>query len=71
MKRSTKRWLGAIVVLAIVAGLAYANFAYRKKTGKEVTVEAVQARDLTAIVSASGKSRPSGPSTSVPTTWVA
>ena len=55
MKRSTKRWLGAIVVLAIVAGLAYANFAYRKKTGKEVTVEAVQARDLTAIVSASGK----------------
>ena len=55
MKRSTKRWLGAIVVLAVVAGLAYANFAYRKKTGKEVTVEAVQARDLTAIVSASGK----------------
>ena len=42
MKRSTKRWLGAIVVLAIVAGLAYANFAYRKKTGKEVTVEAVK-----------------------------
>ncbi len=55
MKRSTKRWLGAIVVLAIAAGLAYANFAYRKKTGKEVTVEVVQARDLTAVVSASGK----------------
>jgi HlyD family secretion protein len=55
MKRSTKRWLGAIVVLAIAAGMAYANFAYRKKTGKEVTVEAVQARDLTAVVSASGK----------------
>jgi HlyD family secretion protein len=55
MKRSTKRWLGAAVVLAIVAGLAYANFAFRKKTGKEVTVEAVQGRDLTAIVSASGK----------------
>jgi HlyD family secretion protein len=55
MKRSTKRWLGAAVVLAIVAGLAYANFAFRKQTGKEVTVEAVQARDLTAVVSASGK----------------
>jgi HlyD family secretion protein len=55
MKRSTKRWLGAIVVLLVVGGLAYANFAFRKVTGKEVTVEAVQARDLTAIVSASGK----------------
>jgi HlyD family secretion protein len=55
MKRSTKRWLGAVVVLAIAGGLAYANFAFRKETGKEVTVEAVQTRDLTAIVSASGK----------------
>lgn len=42
-------------MLAIVAGLAYANFAFRKKTGKEVTVEAIQARDLTSIVTASGK----------------
>lgn len=55
MKRATKRWLGAAVVLAIVAGLAYANFKFRKKTGKEVTVEAIQARDLTSIVTASGK----------------
>ncbi len=55
MKRSTKRWLWAVVVLAIAGGLAYANFAFRRTTGKEVTVEAVQARDLTAIVSASGK----------------
>ncbi len=55
MKRSTKRWIGALVVLAVAAGLAYANFAYRKKTGKEITVEAVQARQLTAIVTASGK----------------
>jgi len=55
MKRSTKRWIGAVVVLVIAAGLAYANFAFRKKTGKEVTAEAVQSRDLTAIVSASGK----------------
>ncbi len=55
MKRSTKRWLGAIVVLLVAGGLAYANFAFRKQTGKEVTVEAIQARDLTAIVSASGK----------------
>lgn len=42
-------------MLAIVAGLAYANFAFRKKTGKEVTVEIIQARDLTSIVTASGK----------------
>ena len=55
MKRSTKRWLIAIVVLVIAGGLAYANFAFRKKTGKEITVEAIQARDLTAVVSASGK----------------
>ncbi len=55
MKRSTKRWLGAIVVLLVAGGLAYANFAFRKKSGKEVTVESIQARDLTAIVSASGK----------------
>ncbi len=55
MKRSTKRWLGAIVVLLIAGGLVYANFAFRRVTGKEVTVEAIQARDLTAIVSASGK----------------
>ncbi len=55
MTRSTKRWLGAAVVVAIAAGLAYANFAFRKDTGKEVTVEAVQTRDLTAIVTASGK----------------
>ncbi len=55
MKRSTKRWLGAVVVLLVLGGLAYANFAFRKQTGKEVTVEAIQARDLTAIVSASGK----------------
>jgi HlyD family secretion protein len=55
MNRSTKRWLGAILVLVLAGGLAYANFKYRKKTGKEVTVETIQARDLTAIVSASGK----------------
>lgn len=55
MTRSTKRWLGAAVVVAIAAGLAYANFAFRKDTGKEVTVEGVQTRDLTAIVTASGK----------------
>lgn len=55
MTRSTKRWIGAVVVLIIASGLAYANFAFRKKTGKEVTVEAMQLRDLTAIVSASGK----------------
>ena len=55
MKRSTKRWLGAIVVLAIVAAWPTPISRIRKKTGKEVTVEAVQARDLTAIVSASGK----------------
>ena len=55
MKRSTKRWLGAIVVLLIAGGLVYANFAFRKETGKEVTVETIQTRDLTAIVTASGK----------------
>ena len=55
MKRATKRWLGAIVVLLIAGGLVYANFAFRKETGKEVTVETIQTRDLTAIVTASGK----------------
>ncbi len=42
-------------MLLIAGGLVYANFAFRKETGKEVTVETIQTRDLTAIVTASGK----------------
>ena len=41
---------GQFLEAAVVAGLAYANFAYRKKTGKEVTVEAVQAMRGVAFI---------------------
>lgn len=53
MKRK-KLWIGG-AVLAVVAALVYANFAFKRTAGKSVNVEAVKNRDLEAIVSASGK----------------
>lgn len=55
MKSSTKKWVIGAVIVAIAAAAVVANLRYRRQTGKVVTAEAVQARDLTAIVSASGK----------------
>lgn len=55
MKSSTKKWVIGVVIVAVAGALVYANLRYRRQTGKVVTAEAVQQRDLTAVVSASGK----------------
>lgn len=55
MKSSTKKWVIGAVIVAVAGAVVVANMRYRRQTGKQVTAEAVQARDLTAIVSASGK----------------
>jgi HlyD family secretion protein len=47
--------LAVIIVLAAVAG---ANFYFKRQTGVSVNAEAVRARDLESIVSASGKIQP-------------
>jgi HlyD family secretion protein len=47
--------VGVVVLLAI---FAYANLAFKKETGAEVTVEKIEQRDLEALVSASGKIQP-------------
>ena len=55
-----KKGIVALLVLAVIAGgafVAYQRYAARKKE-LVVTVEAVAARDLEAIVSASGKIQP-------------
>ena len=53
-----KKLFIGIGVLALLGAIAYANIAFKKETGAEVTVEKIEARDLQAIVSASGKIQP-------------
>lgn len=53
-----KKLFIAIGVVALLGAIAYANVAFKKDTGTEVTVEKIQRRDLQAIVSASGKIQP-------------
>jgi HlyD family secretion protein len=53
-----KKLFIAIGVIALLGAIAYANLAFKKETGVEVTVEKIQTRDLAAIVSASGKIQP-------------
>ena len=57
MTRKKKVIIGIIVVV-VLAGLAYANFAFKRTVGVSVTVEKVERRDLESIVSASGKVQP-------------
>jgi len=57
MTRKKKVWLGAGLVV-LVAGVGYANVRYRKTDATTVNVEKIAARDLEAIVSASGKVQP-------------
>jgi HlyD family secretion protein len=42
-------------ILLVIAAVVYANFAFKRQAGKSVNVDTVKARDLEAIVSASGK----------------
>jgi len=53
-----KKWFWIVLVLLVAAGGAGAAFARRGDQGTTVTVEAIQKRDLDAIVTASGKIQP-------------
>ena len=57
MTTAKKSIVAGIVVLTI-GGIVYANFAFKRETGLEVTAEKITRRDLEAIVSASGKIQP-------------
>ena len=53
-----KKWLWAVVVLLVIAGVAAAVISRRQDQGITVSAETIQRRDLEAIVSASGKIEP-------------
>ena len=57
MSRNKKILIGVGVVV-VLGGIAYANVKFKRQDGIAVNVEAVQKRDLQAIVSASGKIQP-------------
>jgi HlyD family secretion protein len=57
MTRNKKILIGAGVVV-ILGALAFANVKFKRQEGTTVNVEAIQQRDLQAIVSASGKIQP-------------
>jgi HlyD family secretion protein len=53
-----KKWVWVVLVLLVAGGGLGAFFASRGENGTLITVEAIQKRDLEAIVSASGKIEP-------------
>src|SRR3954452_22357459 len=55
---SRKNVIIAIVVVLIGAAVVAANFYFKKDKGLTVTTDVIKARDLEAIVSASGKIQP-------------
>ena len=57
MTRNKKILIG-VGVVAVLGGVAYANFRFKRVEGVTVNTEAIQKRDLKAIVSASGKIQP-------------
>jgi HlyD family secretion protein len=57
MSRKKKILIGAGVVV-VLGAVAFANVKFKRKEGTVVNVEAVQKRDLQALVSASGKIQP-------------
>ena len=57
MSRKKKIFIGAGIVL-VLAAVAFANFRFKRTEGATVNVEAIQKRNLEAIVSASGKIQP-------------
>jgi HlyD family secretion protein len=52
---TTKKVLIGSVIVVLIGGTVYANYAFKRNSGAEVTTERVEKRDLQAIVSASGK----------------
>ncbi len=57
MTRNKKILIG-VGVVAVLGGIAYANFRFKRVEGVTVNTEAIKKRDLKAIVSASGKIQP-------------
>jgi HlyD family secretion protein len=57
MSRNKKILVG-VGLVAVLGAIAYANVKFKRQDGVAVNVEAVQKRDLNAIVSASGKIQP-------------
>ena len=55
---SRKNILIAVAVVLVGAAVVAANFYFKREKGLPVTTEAIKARDLEAIVSASGKIQP-------------
>src|SRR5688500_1325678 len=55
---SRKKILIAVVVVLVLGAAVAANVYYRRDTGITVTAEAIRARDLEALVSASGRIQP-------------
>jgi HlyD family secretion protein len=53
-----KKVLIGVGVVVILGAIVFANLKFKQQTGTAVNVEAVQKRDLQAIVSASGKIQP-------------
>ena len=54
----TKKLLIGMGIVVILGAIAFANFKFKRVEGVTVNVEGVKARDLEAIVSASGKIQP-------------
>jgi HlyD family secretion protein len=52
-----KKVLIGLGLVALVAAMIWANFAFKKQEGPTVTVEAIKTRKLESVVSASGKIR--------------
>src|SRR5687768_1733854 len=55
---SRKKIIIAVLVIVVVGAAVAANVYFRRETGITVTAEAIRARDLEALVSASGKIQP-------------
>jgi HlyD family secretion protein len=57
LTRNKKILIGAGIAV-VLAGIAYANFAFKRTEGVTVNTETIQKRNLEALVSASGKIQP-------------
>src|SRR5258708_6008856 len=55
---SLKNFFIGLAMVAVGAAVVGANFSFRRDTGLTVTTEQIRARDLEAVVSASGKIQP-------------
>ena len=53
-----KKVIIAIIVVAVLGAAAGANIYFRREQGPSITAEAIRARDLESIVSASGRVQP-------------